>query len=420
MIEVILLERYVIGAMLIKPTLFAECKLTLADFSSEAVREVFNAIGAVHSAGQPIELFSVANQLKQATDKDWFPLLAEIVKQEIPGANFQGACKQIQKSAYGRKAKAAAAILLETIDSNPQAVDQAILALMTLNTVDTKYNKTMKQAANEAVVKLVKVWEGQKLPGITSGIRDVDLMFGGFHDSEFYVVAARSAIGKTAFMLNLLCGCNVSAGVITTEQPAAELATRMFSINGDINANKLRHGMLDEDDWDKLTKVCNRLSAWNIHHNEDPTITAGAVWRQAREWKHRYDIKILFVDYLQRLVGDRKLNRTELVMESARAMKNIARELNIPVIALAQVNRNVDHRADKRPGSADISDCSDIEKESDGILIIYRDDVYNAESPEKGIAELIVTKNRHGPIGTVKTSFTSHLLKFGDINHGNR
>jgi len=417
-IETIALERYSVSSILLKPALFAECSLTSSDFSSESIREVFNAIGAVHNDGQPIEVFSVSNHLKQQTDKDWFPLLTEILKQEIPGANFKAACLQIKRDAYNRKAKVAASILTETLETNPAAVDQAISALMALSATDARYNKTIKEAANEALKKIERLWHSGNLPGVTSGIQGLDLMLGGLHDSDFYVVAARSAVGKTAFMLNLLNTCGVSAGVLTTEQPASELSARLFSIDGNINANKIRHAKFDEEDWPKLSASVQTLSKRTIHFNEKNNITASEAFRQAREWKHRYDIKILFVDYLQRLVGDKRLNRVELVMETARAMKNIARELKIPVVALAQVNRGVDQRADKRPGSADISDCSDIEKEADSIIVIYRDDIYNTDSPEKGIAELIITKNRHGPTGTVRTAFIPHLLQFKDLAHG--
>ena len=179
----------------------------------------------------------------------------------------------------------------------------------------------------------------------------------------------------------------------------------------------MRSGNVDDDDMGKLLASVKKLVDRKalIYDRSAPTI--GEVCRIARKWHHQHGIRILFVDYIQRIESDRGEKRYERVGDVVRQLKNLARDLHIPVVALAQVARNVEQRQDKRPHMGDLSDSSEIEKEADQIVMLYRDEVYNPDSPDKGTAELLIDKNRHGPTGFVRCAWMAETMRFGDLSH---
>ena len=242
---------------------------------------------------------------------------------------------------------------------------------------------------------------------------------GGFHDTDLIVVGARPAMGKTALLLNFMLNADVSSGFISTEQSSMQVGLRLMCIQGGVNGSKLRSGNFNENDWSAVNSSMAYLSQKNIFIDEETRPTIAEVSRQARRWKQQYGIKALWVDYIQRIEGtDSRAPKVERVEEVVKGLKSLARELELPVVALSQVNRNVDARTDKRPSMGDLSDSSAIEKEADQVIMLYRDEVYNDKTDSPGVAELIIEKNRHGPTNYIRLGWTGENFRFKEFKRG--
>jgi replicative DNA helicase len=212
---------------------------------------------------------------------------------------------------------------------------------------------------------------------------------------------------------------DLSNGFISAEMSALQGALRMLAMSGRVDASKLRRANLDDHDWAALTAGVNNLNKKKVFIDEQSSPTIGEVQRQARIWKHENDINVLWVDYVQRIrANNSNCPKHERVEEVVMGLKTLAKELNIPVIGLCQVNRDVDKRPNKRPTMGDLSDSSAIEKEADIVAMLYRDEVYNPDTEFPGLAELNIEKNRHGPTGGVKLNWQGKHMIFSDLTNG--
>lgn len=236
------------------------------------------------------------------------------------------------------------------------------------------------------------------------------------HPEHLYITDDYTVTHNTALLLNLAINSGVPFGIISSEQSHDQMGVRMISISGKVSGNKIRQGTLEEEDWTKLSAGAQTLMRRNFWINDDGTITIDGIRRQARKWFYTHGIKVLFVDYIQRIYPtDKRLPKHEQVAEVTTGLKSLAKELGIPVIALAQVNRECEKRTDRRPSMGDIADASIIEKEADMIMTLYRDEVYNDDTTDKGIAELGICKNRHGPIGVLRAAWQGSYFRFEDL-----
>lgn len=302
-----------------------------------------------------------------------------------------------------------------------EAVDAAVSRLMALSATVTDCEFTGKQAMHQAwrVVEEAHA-NGGMLPGITTGLSALDEILGGFHDSDLTVVGARPAMGKTAFLGGLAeaaANAGKRPGVISAEQPAVQLALRRLSMVSSVAASRLRAGKVDDEDWAALQAGIAKAIQRDMWIYDRSAVTLDELVSIARKWKHTHDIGILFIDYAQRIRVP-KADRITEVSEVARGMKNLARDLNIPVVSLAQVVKGVDQRVDKRPTAGDLANSDELTREADQILMLYRDEVYNHASPDKGIAEVLIEKNRHGPTGFKKLAFLGETMRFADLGRG--
>ena len=405
-------ERELIGAVLLEPAMLTEIDLTPADFQVDAWRIAWTHIR--QTTGE-VELFDLAERLTRETGRnDWITMLGQAMHDVTSARLAQGYAKRIREMSQQRRAVEIAEHLVADIQRQGLgAIDEAVRALMTLTQPATKWECGLKEALRAAVESVERAHDKGDLPGVTTGLKDLDEALGGFQDSDLYIVAARPAMGKTAFLCQLALRANVPLGIISTEQPRDQIALRLLAMEGRLNAAKLRSGALEDAGWAKLNESVLSLSEREVRINDQSVITVGELQRQARIWRKRHGIQILFVDYVQRIhASDKKIPRHEQVGEVVMGLKDIARELQIPVVALAQVNREVEKRNDKRPGMGDIKDSGTIEQEADNVMTLYRDEVYNDDSPDKGVVEIDVVKNRHGPIGTVRAVWLGHCMRF--------
>jgi replicative DNA helicase len=235
------------------------------------------------------------------------------------------------------------------------------------------------------------------------------------------IIAARPAMGKTALLLNMILGALAvpaghSVGFISAEMPVAQIGTRICCMDGRVNSHKMRTGQLDDEDWARLTAATGRLIGSKLRVFDKSGVSIGEIERLARRWKHEHGLTALYVDYLQRIKGvNPNAERWQQVGDNVMRLKELARELDIPVICLAQVNRACEERGNKRPGMGDIANSSEVEKEADQIMVLYRDEVYDENSTDKGTAEINYVKNRHGPTGVVRVRWQAPFMRFCNL-----
>lgn len=410
-------EQSVIGGLMLDNSMLAEIDLTPADFCDVSMAEMYRAILSLDSVNKPFDLMTLGEELTRLTGKDWWVPVATLAKNVPSSRNVPTYAAHVKRYRRNRDARLIAKRLIEDLARDDSALDAAIADLMALNTQKRETLFSMKQAMKQAVdyVDIVHKRGGQ-MTGINTGLADLNEVMGGYQKQDLIIIGARPAMGKTGFLLSSALEVGVPSFIQSAEMSAMQLALRAISTSGRIDSQKIRTAGLDPDDWPHFSAAVGRLTQMPIWIDEASSPTIGQVQRQARKLKQKYGIQILFVDYLQRLNGNNpRDSRIDQVGEIARGLKSIARELDIPVVALAQVNRAVENRTNRRPMMGDLANSSEIEKEADEIIMLYRDEVYNEDSEDKGIAELNFEKNRHGPTGTIRAAWIPQFMKFADL-----
>lgn len=262
--------------------------------------------------------------------------------------------------------------------------------------------------------------------GIPSGFPDLDRMTSGFQRSDLIIVAARPSVGKTAFSLNIAQNVGVRAketvAIFSLEMGAAQLVQRMICAEANVDATRMRTGHLEGDDWEKLTMAIGTLSEADIYIDDSPSVTVADIRAKCRRLKQEKGLGMILIDYLQLISGRGKAgeNRQQEVSEISRTLKQIARELNVPVIALSQLSRGVEQRQDKRPMMSDLRESGSIEQDADIVAFLYRDDYYDKETEKKNIIEIIIAKQRNGPVGTVELAFLKNYNKFVSLDRSHQ
>ncbi|KAB2900399.1 MAG: replicative DNA helicase [Dokdonella sp.] len=279
----------------------------------------------------------------------------------------------------------------------------------------------MRSAVKEAFQLLHQRYENRdSVTGLPTGFIDLDEMTAGLQPSDLIIVAARPSMGKTALAVNMAeyaaLKTRKAVAVFSMEMSASQLAFRLISSLGRINQQSLRTGDLAEDEWPRVTSAITLLQDAKIFIDDTPALSPGELRARARRLKREHDLGLIVIDYLQLMqVPGTKENRATEISEISRGLKSLAKELNIPVIALSQLNRSLEQRTDKRPVMADLRESGAIEQDADVIMFIYRDDYYNADGGEKGVAEIIIGKQRNGPTGVVKLAFLGQFTKFENL-----
>ena len=277
---------------------------------------------------------------------------------------------------------------------------------------------TVKDTIKEAIEKIQELHEFEgEITGTPTGFKDFDKMTAGLQPSDLIIVAGRPAMGKTSLAMNIAEHAaikhNVPVAIFSMEMSALQLVMRLFSSLGQIDQTRLRTGNLDDLDWPKLTSAMNLLHKSNIFIDETPSLSPSELRARCRRLKREHDIGLVVVDYLQLMsIPGSNENRATEISEISRSLKAVAKELHVPVIALSQLNRALEQRPNKRPVMADLRESGAIEQDADLIIFIYRDEVYNKETPEKGKAEIIIGKHRNGATGTTVLTFQGQWVKF--------
>ncbi|MCB1773860.1 MAG: replicative DNA helicase [Gammaproteobacteria bacterium] len=404
-------ERSVVGGILVAPEkLDAVLEIvTPDDFSDHRLQTAMRAAIEVSRSG-PVDIVTVAEHLEangQAGRVGGLAFLGELAGEVYATAALSGYARIVANHAVARRV-AAIGDSLRTVDAGSwgSAVDDAMRVLSAVGVSRAVADCDLATAVDGALIDIQRA--SKQLPGVPSGIARLDKTTGGFHPGDLAVLGARTGIGKTALMIRFAIGADCPVGIISSEQPRNQIAMRLLAMQAPANLSSLRNGQIDAASRKRVDDAAELLRQRTMKINDRPRPSVAEIRRQARTWRQRHQIEVLFVDYLQRLrPEDSKRPRHEQVAEIAVGLKELARELEIPVIALAQLNREVEGRQDSTPRISDLRDSGAIEQEADLILLLKRDD-------DSDVAELDVAKNRHGPRGFIKLTWKAWCARFDD------
>jgi replicative DNA helicase len=408
------------------------------DFYSDAHRVIYRHVMQLIANGKPADVVTLAESLSSAQKLDYVGGLAYLgaLVQNVPtAANIRHYAQIVRDRSILRQLAATAGEIADTA-YNPLGRS----AKMVLDEAEAKVLHIAEQGSRGAqnfheigkllasVVDRIETLYNRDNPsdvtGVPTGFVDLDRMTSGFQPGDLIIVAGRPSMGKTSLALNI--GENVAldtgmpVAVFSMEMGASQLALRMIGSVGRLDQHKLRTGRLVAEDWDKLSAALGRLNEAPILIDETPALNAIEVRSRARRLMRQYGkLGLVIVDYLQLMQASTQgENRATELSEISRAMKSLAKELQVPVVALSQLNRSLEQRPDKRPVMSDLRESGALEQDADVILFIYRDEVYKPDSPDKGTAEILISKQRNGPTGKVTLTFRGEYTRFENFTSG--
>ena len=428
-------ERAVIGAMMLNADAIMVCSelLTSDEFYQQQYGIIFDALVEMYKDGVGADLVTLQNKLRE---KEVTPELysveylgellasvptsanvkfyAEIVHEKAVLRRLIRVSEQVTKDCY-MDSQPLEDILEDTEKSVFDVIQQRggsefepirDVVLRTLDSIE----KAAKQKGN--------------ITGLETGFRDLDAKTAGLQKSDLILIAARPAMGKTAFVLNIAeyvaLHSNSTIALFSLEMSKEQLVKRMLAMNSMVDSQKIRTGDLEDDDWDKLVGSVRKIGNSNLVIDDTSGITASELRSKCRKLKIEQGLDLVIIDYLQLMTGAGKRksdSRQQEISDISRSLKVMARELNVPVIALSQLSRAVESRPDKRPMLSDLRESGAIEQDADIVMFIYRDEYYNPDSEKKGVAEVIVAKQRSGPTGPVELAWLSQYKKFGNLEY---
>ena len=422
-------EQAVLGSILIDSRCITDVVGVLKpdDFYLQQNREIYETIYTMFNFSQTIDPVTVLNKMKelgvyQDNSRDYILQLMEITP---TAANAVRYANIVREKAMLRGLAQAATDISETVHS------EVGTAAEMLESAEKKIYALRKGERNDSLehigTVLHKVFDhlnelsqsDSMIPGLSSGLRDLDMKINGLNKSDLLLVAARPAMGKSAFALNIAVNVakkyNKTVAVFNLEMSREQLAMRLLASESFIEMQKLATGKLNEDEWAKLCMASAALSQTDIRIDDNPSVTVADINAKCRRLDN---LGLVVIDYLQLMQGSgygkNSENRVTVVGEISRSLKIMAKELNIPVICLSQLSRAVESRNDKRPILSDLRESGAIEQDADSVMFLYRDEYYNENSEDKGLAECIVAKNRHGETGTVKLQWFGPYQTFSD------
>ncbi|MEB3750672.1 MULTISPECIES: replicative DNA helicase [Geobacillus] len=425
-------EQAVLGAVFLDPTALtlASERLIPEDFYRVAHQKIFHAMLRVADKGEPVDLVTVTAELaasEQLEEVGGVSYLSELADSVPTAANVEYYARIVEeKSVLRRLIRTATSIAQDGYTREDEIdilLDEAERKIMEVS--QRKHSGGFKTIRDILVqtydnIEMLHNRNGD-ITGIPTGFTELDRMTSGFQRSDLIIVAARPSVGKTAFALNIAQNVatktNENVAIFSLEMSAQQLVMRMLCAEGNINAQSLRTGKLTPEDWGKLTMAMGSLSNAGIYIDDTPSIRVSDIRAKCRRLKQESGLGMIVIDYLQLIQGSgrNRENRQQEVSEISRSLKALARELEVPIIALSQLSRSVEQRQDKRPMMSDIRESGSIEQDADIVAFLYRDDYYNKDSEHKNIIEIIIAKQRNGPVGTVQLAFIKEYNKFVNL-----
>jgi replicative DNA helicase len=432
-------EQSVLGGLLLDNSAWdrAGDLLNDSDFYRYEHRLIYQAIGTLINATRPADVITVFEQLQslgKAEDGGGLVYLNALAQSVPSAANMRRYAEIVRERAVLRKL-VAASDEIATAAFNPQGravseiLDEAEGKIFRIGEEGSRSKQgflSMDQLVVELIDRVNELAENgaEDVTGVRTGFYELDHMTAGLQKGDLVILAARPSMGKTALALNIAENVAVNEGlpviVFSMEMGAAQLALRMVGSLGRINQQNLRTGKLGDDEWSRLSEAVERLGKVSLFIDESPGLTPTEVRSRARRLARQFGgtLGLVVIDYLQLMSGSSDSsdeNRATVLGEISRGLKGLAKELQCPVVALSQLNRSVETRTDKRPMMSDLRESGALEQDADVIMFIYRDDYYNKDSKEPGVAELIISKQRNGPTGTVRLTFLKPNTRFENM-----
>lgn len=421
-------EQSVIGSMIMSRDAIIEASeiITGADFYQQQYGIVFEAMVELHDEGKAVDLVTLQERLKEKdlpSEISSMEFVRDLLSAVPTSANVKYYAEIVAEKAMLRK-------LIKTTEEISNACylgkekTQDILEVTEKKIFDLVQNRgsqeyvPIRQVVLNAIEKIEKASRNQgSVTGIPTGFIDLDYKTSGFQPSDLILVAARPSMGKTAFVLNIAQYMafhnNVTAAIFSLEMSKEQLVNRLLALESKVDSQNIRTGNLEDEEWAKLIEGANVIGNSNLIIDDKPGISISELRSKCRKYKMEHNLGIIFIDYLQLMTGSgRSESRQQEISDISRSLKALARELNVPVVALSQLSRAVEQRPDHRPMLSDLRESGAIEQDADVVMFIYRDDYYNKDSENKNIAEIIIAKQRNGPIGTVNLVWMPNYTKF--------
>lgn len=426
-------ERSVLGAILLEPeALITASEIILpTDFYKIGHQKIFDAMLALSDRGEPVDVVTVTEQLSATQELEnvgGMSYLAELATAVPTSAHVEQYAKIIEEKSTLRRLIRTAADIIEDgytrEDEVEEVVAQAEARMMEVsNRKNSRDFRSIDDVLVETFANIEVLHQHQgEVTGIPTGFDDLDKITAGFQRNDLIIVAARPSVGKTAFALNIAQNVGTktdeNVAIFSLEMGADQLVMRMLCAEGNINAQSLRTGDLTDEDWDKLVMATGTLSNAGIYIDDSPGLRVNEIRSKCRRLKQEHGLGMIIIDYLQLISGSGRSgeNRQQEVSEISRSLKGLARELEVPVIALSQLSRGVEQRQDKRPMMSDLRESGSIEQDADIVSFLYRDDYYDKESESSNMIEIIIAKQRNGPTGTVTLAFVKEFNKFLNVD----
>ena len=427
-------EQAVIGGLLLDNRAWEKIadRIHEKDFYRHDHRLIFRAIGILESKTQPFDVVTLSESLsynEELEEIGGLAYLGRLAKDTPSAANIvayadivreRSVLRQlinvgtdIADSGFRPEGKESTELLENAEKSVFAIAEQKVRGQTGVRAISQVLSKTVEQIDHLFETK-------GAVSGVATGFTDLDKMTTGFQPGDLVIVAGRPAMGKTTFAMNVAETASISGGlpvaVFSMEMPGEQLAMRLISSLGRIDQHHIRTGELTDEDWPRITSSISMLSETKLFIDDTPAMSPSEVRARARRIKREHGLGLIVIDYLQLMqVAGGSENRATEISEISRGLKALAKELGIPVIALSQLNRGLEQRPDKRPIMSDLRESGAIEQDADIILFVYRDEVYNDESPDKGTAEIIIGKQRNGPIGKVRLTFHGKYTRFDNF-----
>ena len=428
-------EQAVIGSMLTDKdaVMIAIEKLKSDAFYREDNKAIFEAMLNLYSRSEPIDIVTVKDELESMNmfDKVGGLEYLALLPDKVPTtANVEKYINIVEEKAVLRNLIKTANEIID-LGYDPTQEVEDVMNKAEKKIFDIAQNKNekgyapIKDVLIESFTKLEELYNQKKhITGVPTGFSKLDYRTAGLHGSELILLAARPAMGKSAFALNIAANAATKAKVpvviFNLEMSKEQLVDRILCSEAMVDSNKVRTGNLDEEDWVKLASVVGPLSDTNIYIDDTPGISVMEIRTKCRKLKMEKNIGLIIIDYLQLVKGSSNKNgsREQEIAEISRSLKILAKELNVPVIALSQLSRAVEQRPDHRPMLSDLRESGSIEQDADIVMFLYRDDYYNKDSEDKDLTEVIIAKNRSGETGTVKLLWMGSYTKFANLAEG--
>jgi replicative DNA helicase len=424
-------EESVLGSILLSSDAANEVldRLGPEDFYVPAHQAIFEAIAKLYNENRPIDAVTVADTLRRAEELDkvgGVNYLTSILDAVPTAANINYYADVVEEHGLRRRMLRAGAEIGELALQLDEEIETVI------DTAEQKMLAVAEKRMGEGLEPLGELFKGtledlealesrdSDLTGVSTGLVDLDKKLAGLQKANLVIVAGRPSMGKSSLAMNIATHVALKHGpvaIFSLEMARSEIVQRLLCSYGRIDSMKLRTGQLGSK-WPDLVKAANHLYKAPIYVDDAAQVTVTDIRAKCRRLKRKSGLELVVVDYIQLMQGSNRENRQQEIAEISRNLKNLARELDVPVIGVSQLNRGLESRTDKRPQLGDLRESGAIEQDADVVMFIYRDEYYNPESQERGIADIIISKHRAGATGTVKTTFAAEYTKFANLPHG--